>query len=1123
MVFALPSSAARLYREFHISGAMRTKYELDESLVSLRGTVLLADLAAAQKLAQSINTVRDAKHFPEVSVKAGDLYAAGLIDEILHLVVARYREQVGPQLFVHADRQLAAELGSEYRETLLKFATAFPTVAVARGELSVEAYLTADVGGESNAVIALEEMLMLWIANQNPALERFQELFDDASLASDSAYTEAIDVLQRFVSEQPELEGSESLFDLLRAPALASPTSLIGQLNFIREKWGALLGADYEVLFERLLTSVDILREEDRPEFGGPGPSALLEVEDLRGPDRGPKEVRRFSPDRSWMPRVVLLAKSTHVWLDQLSRRYQQGIHRLDQIPDEVLDEIARAGFSGLWLIGLWQRSEASRRIKHVRNQTDALASAYALYDYQIADVLGGHPAYLNLRDRAWQRGIRLASDMVPNHVGIDAHWVVEHPDWFVQLAHPPYPSYSFEGPDLCSDQRVGIFLEDHYYDHSDAAVVFKRLDRDTGEARYIYHGNDGTSMPWNDTAQLDYLNAEVREAVIQTILQVARMFPIIRFDAAMTLAKQHIQRLWFPEPGQGGAIPSRAQHGSVSAERFDELLPDEFWREVVDRVAEEVPDTLLLAEAFWMMEGYFVRTLGMHRVYNSAFMNMLKREENQKYRQVIKNVLAFEPQILKRFVNFMNNPDEEPAIAQFGKDDKYFGVCTLMCTMPGLPMFGHGQIEGFEEKYGMEYRRSKLQEAVDEVLLARHRREIFPLLRRRQEFAEVDDFALYDLMTPEGSVNEDVFAYSNRHGDRVSLVLFHNRFAETKGWLKKSVPIKASESEEAVERSLAEGLAISGDAGRYLLLRDHVSGLEYLRSSDEVVERGLYVELGAFKYQVFLDIQELQDSAEDWYRRLCEDLAGEGVPSVDEALTLLRLRPLHLSFKRLVDMEPSSSKVVFQAAYDAFIDHAAVYGPGPFSDESKQRSLTLWRFLDSGKTVEDGLVPVLIAWLVVGSLPRAMEHWSALRLATVFESEVQAEAPSLDASPTRFGLLAGLVLRYAESLAEQEALEKAAFAPLFDDSDVRDYLRVHKAEGTYWFSREAYRLLIRTLLAVVRLVWRSDNRDPSPLRDLEHSLFEVELESGYELEALLELLTGTDTVETGELDSSEQ
>jgi len=87
--------------------------------------------------------------------------------------------------------------------------------------------------------------------------------------------------------------------------------------------------------------------------------------------------------------------------------------------------------------------------------------------------------------------------------------------------------------------------------------------------------------------------------------------------------------------------------------------MPHEFWREVVDRVAAEVPGTLLLAEAFWMMEGYFVRTLGMHRVYNSAFMIMLRDEENAKYRSVIKNTLEFDPDIMKRYVNFMSNPDE--------------------------------------------------------------------------------------------------------------------------------------------------------------------------------------------------------------------------------------------------------------------------------------------------------------------------------------------------------------------------------------------------------------------------------------------------------------------------------
>jgi len=387
--------------------------------------------------------------------------------------------------------------------------------------------------------------------------------------------------------------------------------------------------------------------------------------------------------------------------------------------------------------VGLWERSEASRRIKQMCGNPDAVSSAYSLARYQIAERLGGEAAYQNLSHRAAQRGIRLASDMVPNHMGIDSDWVYEHPDWFIGQSYSPFPNYTFNGPDLSQNPDISINIEDHYYTRSDAAVVFKRYDHRNGDTRFIYHGNDGTSMPWNDTAQLNYLNPEVREAVIQTILSVARKFPIIRFDAAMTLTKKHYQRLWFPQPGTGGDIPSRAEH-AMTKEEFDRAMPNEFWREVVERVAKEVPDTLLLAEAFWLMEGYFVRTLGMHRVYNSAFMNMLKDEKKLNcIALTIKNTQEFDRDILKRFVNFMSNPDEETAVAQFGKGDKYFGVATMLATMPGLPMIAHGQIEGFTEKYGMEYKRSYWDETPDRDLIARHEREIFPLLRMRRSFSQ--------------------------------------------------------------------------------------------------------------------------------------------------------------------------------------------------------------------------------------------------------------------------------------------------------------------------------------------------------------------------------------------------
>ncbi|MEM6428659.1 MAG: alpha-amylase family glycosyl hydrolase [Deinococcota bacterium] len=909
----LPKLPDALVKEIHVSKDARARYSFDDDLFSFHGNAIIADFVTAQDVATTMNDVRQVAQFPELTVHAGDLYSMGLLDEIFHLVIAIYRQD-NPDFDSRAAAFLREKLGEDaFETTLQRFAETFPPVRVYKGEELLETYLAATTDGTPHKHVVLEELLLLYINNENPALERFLDLFDDTHLETTTAYREVIGGLSTFFDDEPTFGPSgTSLFDLLQMPARLSPTSLEGQLDILRNQWGSFLGERFEQLMARILRAVDVLKEERKGRGslpGGfvPGPAPVLSKENLRGAwmERGfePVEYERYSVDSSWMPNVVMLAKSTYVWLDQLSKRFQQDINQLDQIPDEVLDELAERGFTALWLIGLWERSEASKTIKNMMGNPDAVASAYSLYDYAIAHDLGGEAAYENLRDRAWQRGIRLASDMVPNHMAIDSRWVAEHPDWFLALPDPPYPSYSFTSPNLSQDDRMTVQLEDHYFDKSDAAVVFCRIDNQTGERRYIYHGNDGTSMPWNDTAQLNYLDPKVREGVIQTILHVARKFPVIRFDAAMTLAKQHIQRLWFPQPGAGGAIPSRAQRG-MTTEEFDAHIPEEFWREVVNRVAEEVPDTLLLAEAFWMMEGYFVRTLGMHRVYNSAFMNMLKREANADYRLTIRNVLEFDPQILKRFVNFMNNPDEETALFQFGKDDKYFGVCTLMVTMPGLPMFGHGQLEGFSEKYGMEYRRARYDEQPDEWLMARHAREIFPLMHRRWQFSEVDNFLLYDFVQ-DGQVNENVFAYSNVVNDKASLVLYHNSFATARGWIKTSVAFAVKDGDDStlMQRDLASGLALNAGDANFTILHDHMSGLDYLQRSSDLAERGMYVELDAFKYHVFADIEEVYDS-DGLYQQLYDELGGQPVQDAKASAQDIHYRPLHTALYPLLSAQ---------------------------------------------------------------------------------------------------------------------------------------------------------------------------------------------------------------------------
>ena len=738
------------------------------------------------------------------------------------------------------------------------------------------------------------DLLKLQAMAENPALLEVETVLGASTLLENQL--EAAGPLSHRLREvessvQPTPGFSLALGDMLAEPARRHQDSLKAQLEYILLHWDAWLDEGTKAF---LTSALDLLAEEEQFRGHGPGPAQLpgiggfhdqAGIDGAFGHGGGLKEgdlgyvddKDRFSMDQAWMPNLVLIAKQTYVWLHQLAQDYQREIHTLDQIPDEELDRLAARGFSGLWLIGLWERSPASQNIKRRRGNPEAESSAYSLKGYRIAQRLGGQQALERLKLRAEARGIRLAADMVPNHMGMDSDWMAEHPDWFLQLPHSPYPGYSFNGPDLSGDGRIQIRLEDGYWSESDAAVVFQCVHNDSGQVRYVYHGNDGTQMPWNDTAQLDYLQPEVREAVIQVILEVAREFRIIRFDAAMTLARKHIQRLWYPPPGHGGAIPSRTEN-SVDLETFNQQVPGEFWREVVDRVAKEVPDTLLLAEAFWMMEGYFVRTLGMHRVYNSAFMHMLRDEDNAKYRRGIRDTLAYSPAVLNRYVNFMNNPDEETAAEQFGKGGKYFGIATMMSTLPGLPMFGHGQVEGFTEKYGMEYTRAYRDERPDFGLVEHHERVIFPILRSRHLFSGVEHFAFFDVQNDSG-VEENIYAFCNRSeisGGR-SMVLYNNAYSHSAGWLSQSSPINVGTTDEPqlVQRSLAEALDLPNDPQLWVGLRNLQDGRWLVRNAAQLHSEGFFASLEGYQCLVFSQIDNLDPNRNDW--RALNDHMGQG------------------------------------------------------------------------------------------------------------------------------------------------------------------------------------------------------------------------------------------------------
>jgi glycosidase len=860
-------------RDFRISSRTRTRINVNNAVFSTNKD-LNSFYPQAQDVAFKYNKLNDID-VPYLS--AANLNASAILHYLYQDIISIYIKDNKDNFFSKATTKIQKNNNAE--STFTFYSKEFPSPMLSQLEPNIETFIE-----ETSRGYFIHKVMTF-----NPAMiKAIKPLIAPKGVVFPKTEQSLMDLLggvKNRGASHTDIE--DDLFTFLITPALLNPDSLFDQIQYILVEWEDYLSVEIK---KNLLNALDYHTEETKPVYQGGGCTETY----IPQYDCDTTEIEAFTEDRNWMPNVIMVAKSTLVWLDQLTKYYKRPITKLDQIPNEELDNLRDRGFTSLWLIGLWERSDASKKIKNLCGNPDAEASAYSLKNDQISPSIGGWDSLENLRERCSERGIKLAADMVPNHVGIDADWVMDHPEYFIQQSYPPFPSYTYNGENLSTNPDIEIKLEDHYYDKSDAAVTFRRVDKRNGDTRYIFHGNDGTSMPWNDTAQLDFLNPITREAVFQQIRHVAINFPIIRFDAAMTLAKKHIQRLWYPKPGSGGDIAGRTQY-SLTPKEFDESIPKEFWREVVDRMAEELPDTLLLAEAFWMMEGYFVRSLGMHRVYNSAFMNMLKNEENKKYKESIKATLQFEPEILKRYVNFMSNPDEETAFEQFGEGDKYFGVCTLLTTMPGLPMFGHGQVEGLKEKYGMEYRKAYWDEWPSDSLIDQHKRRIFPLMKRRYIFSEVEHFQIYDLID-NGNVNNSTFCYSNEgHGEK-AVVFYNNQYQQTGGTIKESSPKLNKGKGETESTNIATALGLSRGEDKFTVYLDFNDGLTYITPSNEVIDEGIHVLLNGFETKIYLDIREISD-IDGTYKALYERLGSNGIEDLDTEIKSLRLQPIFNRF----------------------------------------------------------------------------------------------------------------------------------------------------------------------------------------------------------------------------------
>ena len=355
------------------------------------------------------------------------------------------------------------------------------------------------------------------------------------------------------------------------------------------------------------------------------------------------------------MNHPLLCEINTRCWLRELSRKHGASI-TLGHVPETEFAGWQQRGFTHIWLMGVWTTGPLGRAepFKHadLRRAFDTVlpgwkpedvdGSPYAIADYQVPPALGGDAGLKKFRGELHQRGMKLILDFVPNHLGFDHPWTVQHPELFVQSP-------------VCVP---GTF----------------RVETPAGP-HFLAHGKDPHFYPWSDTVQVDYRRADARRAMSELLLSIAARCDGVRCDMAMLLLNDVFAKTWahFPAAGDSGLPPAA-----------------EFWTDAIPAVKRAHPGFIFLAEVYWALEGR-LQTLGFDYTCDKHLFDLLVSHRPQEVSQYFLNVpVAY----ISASAHFLENHDEE-RIAPRLTPDEHRAAALVILGLPGMRFLHEGQLAG--------------------------------------------------------------------------------------------------------------------------------------------------------------------------------------------------------------------------------------------------------------------------------------------------------------------------------------------------------------------------------------------------------------------------------------------
>lgn len=347
-------------------------------------------------------------------------------------------------------------------------------------------------------------------------------------------------------------------------------------------------------------------------------------------------------------------------------------------------------------------------------------------------------------------------------------------------------------------NEHPDYFVSGTELDLAQAPKNYTRIQSKQGNL-LLAHGRDPYFPGWPDTLQLNYANPATQAAMRDKLVKIAGQCDGVRCDMAMLVLPEVFERTW----GQRSAS---------------------FWPQAIEQVRHTNPHFCFMAEVYWDLE-WTLQQQGFNYTYDKRLYDRLEHRHARAAREHLQGEMSYQ----NKMARFLENHDEPRAATAFPLEVHQAGAIVTFLS-PGLRFFHAGQFEGFQKRISPHLTRGP-QEPVNPTIQGFYQQLLTvlqnPVVRDGRWQLLTCHQAWHDNFS-----NDQFIAFCWTGPSDETIVVAVN-YAANPGQCYIKFPWDR----------------LRGTTWR---LRDQMSKVNYNRQGDELVSKGLYLDIAPWHYHVF-------------------------------------------------------------------------------------------------------------------------------------------------------------------------------------------------------------------------------------------------------------------------------